>query len=199
MQPVECSAPLLGQFVATIRQQPEHAPVVICADSREIGSLCGDDRDRAGVDVVGLAAVAHLEGPHPRRQGRGHVDDMLAGGDESLGQQLTQAASAFDRPAALGPPGCPAQQLLRCRAGRPHSDRAGLGQARADRGRGVRGLVRINTDDDSHSSLLRLPGMGSTAGNLNSGNDHASIEPRRSGRRPARHAMKEPHRSGQEA
>ena len=36
VQPVECSAPFAGQFVATIRQQPEHAPVVICPDSREI-------------------------------------------------------------------------------------------------------------------------------------------------------------------
>ena len=48
VQPVECSAPFAGQFVATIRQQPEHAPVVICADSREIGSPGGDHRDRAG-------------------------------------------------------------------------------------------------------------------------------------------------------
>ena len=37
VQPVECSAPFAGQFVATIRQQPEHAPVVICADSRGRG------------------------------------------------------------------------------------------------------------------------------------------------------------------
>ena len=48
VQPVECSAPFAGQFVATIRQQPEHAPVLICADSREIRSPGGDHRDRAG-------------------------------------------------------------------------------------------------------------------------------------------------------
>ena len=103
VQPVDHAAPLPGQLVAPIRQQPQHAVVIVRADSREIGSLGGDDRDRAGVDVVGLAAVARVEGPHPRRQGRGHVDDVLADGDELLGQQLAQAASALDRPAALWP------------------------------------------------------------------------------------------------
>ena len=37
VQPVECSAPFAGQFVAADRQQPEHAPVVICADLRGRG------------------------------------------------------------------------------------------------------------------------------------------------------------------
>ena len=71
--------------------------MVICADSREIRSLGGDDRDRAGVDAVGLAAMARLEDPHSRREGRGHVCDVLAGGDELLGQQIAQAAGALER------------------------------------------------------------------------------------------------------
>ena len=53
--------------------------------------------------MISLAAVSRLEGPHPRREGRGHIDNVLARGDELLGQQLAQAAGALDAPAALGP------------------------------------------------------------------------------------------------
>ncbi len=154
VQPVDCAAPFAGQLVAAGRQQPQHATVIIRADAGEIGALSGDERDRAGVDAVGLAAVARLEGPHPRREGGGHVDDMLADGDELLGQQLAQAAGALDAPAALGPLRRPAQQLLRCRAGCSQSDRGGLDAPGTDRGRGVGSLVRVDADDHSHWSLL---------------------------------------------
>ena len=49
VQPVECSAPFAGQFVATIRQQPEHAPVVICPDSREIPTWPAGPRHLSGI------------------------------------------------------------------------------------------------------------------------------------------------------
>ena len=173
VRPVDRLAPFAGQLVAAVRQQPQHATVIIRGDAGQIGALSGDERDRAGVDAVGLGAVSRLEGPHPRREGRGHVDDMLAGGDELLGQQLAQAAGAFYAPAALGPLRRPNQQLLRCRAGCSQSDRGGLDAPGTDRGRGVGSLVRVDADDHSHRSLLcgvvRL--RGSAAGNLNSGNE----------------------------
>ena len=173
MQPVDRSAPFAGQLVAAVRQQPQHATVIIRGDAGEIGALSGDERDGAGVDAVGLAAVSRLEGPHPRREGRGHIDDVLAGGDELLGQQLAQAAGALDAPAALGPLRRPDQQLLRCRAGCSQSDRGGLDAPGTDRGRGVGGLVRVDADDHSHWSLLYgvVQLRGSAAGNLNSGNE----------------------------
>ena len=154
MQPVDRAAPFAGQLVAAVRQQPQHATVIIRGDAGEIGALSGDERDRACVDAVGLAAVSRVEGPHPRREGRGHIDDMLARGDELLGQQLAQAAGALDAPAALGPLLRPAQQLLRCRAGCSQSDRGGLDGPGTDRGRGVGSLVRVDADDHSHWSLL---------------------------------------------
>ena len=202
VQPVDRAAPFAGQLVAAVRQQPQHATVIIRGDAGKIGALSGDERDRAGVDAVGLAAVSRLEGPHPRREGRGHIDDVLAGGDELLGQQLAQAAGAFDAPAALGPLRRPAQQLLRCRAGCSQSDRGRLDGPGTDRGRGVGSLVRVDTDDHSHWPLLLrgCPTTGFCGGQPEFRKRmHASIEPRRSGRRPAGHAMREPHRGGQGA
>ena len=127
------SAPFPGQFVATIRQQPAaRSRWSSAADSREIGALGGDDRDRGGRRCGRSCGRGPSRGSAPAPPAsRGHVDDMLAGGDESLGQQLTQAASAFDRPAALGPPGCPAQQLLQVSSGSP-----ALGSCRPRPGQG---------------------------------------------------------------
>ena len=36
--------------------------------------------------------------PHPRRQRGRHIDDVLAGGDELLGQQVAEPARGLDRP-----------------------------------------------------------------------------------------------------
>ena len=87
--------------------------------------------------------MARVEGAHSRREGRGHVCDVLAGGDELLGQQIAQPAGALDHPPALRPPLGPSQQLLGHRAGCSHPDRGGFGQISTDRGRGVRGLVGV--------------------------------------------------------
>ena len=62
VQPVDRAAPFPGQLVAPIRQQPQHAVVIVRGDAGQIGALCGDERDRGGVDAVGLAAVARVEG-----------------------------------------------------------------------------------------------------------------------------------------
>jgi hypothetical protein len=54
---------------------------------------------------VGLAVVAGVEEPHPRRQLRRHVDDPFAGLEEPLSQWPSGTVAALDRPHAVRP-GC---------------------------------------------------------------------------------------------
>ena len=66
--------------------------MIIRGDAGEIGALSGDERDRAGVDVVGLAPCPVLEGPTRAERVAGTSTDAAT--DELLGQQLAQAAGA---------------------------------------------------------------------------------------------------------
>jgi hypothetical protein len=56
-RPVPCPR----EFVAAVRQQPEHSGVIIGCHAGEVGALGGDQGDTAGVDVVGLAPVTSLK------------------------------------------------------------------------------------------------------------------------------------------
>jgi hypothetical protein len=55
-----------------------------------------------GVDRVGLAALAGIEHPHPRRQLRRHVQDGFPVGDQTLGDVPADPGATLDRP---HPPG----------------------------------------------------------------------------------------------
>jgi Zn-dependent M28 family amino/carboxypeptidase len=67
--------------------------------------------DVEGVLRVGLAVTAGGQQPGPGREGGGHVDDVLAGGGQLLGERAAQAAGALDREAAVGSLLAPARQL----------------------------------------------------------------------------------------
>ena len=142
------AAALGGQLVAAIGEQPQHGAVVVGRDAREVVAVLGDERDAARVDAVGLAAVAALEHAGAGGQRRGDVDDGLAGGDELLGQQPSQAAGALDRPDALRPSRGPRSQPRQRRAVGRHAQLAERGAGRVERDRGVRALVGIDADGD---------------------------------------------------
>ena len=81
---------------------------------------------------------------------RGDVDDLLAGGEELLGQQVAEPAGGLDRPdpiaaiEALGP----LQQLGHLLAGRTHEPLVEHPLRGVDRDRGVGPLVRVDADHD---------------------------------------------------
>ncbi len=104
------------------------------------------DGHRPGVIRVVLVRVAGGQQPHPRAELRLDIQHPLSCGQELLGQQVTQAAGALDRPGPLRPGRSPGQQLLRLAAlARTRSSPSGFFGS-ADHHRRVRGLVRIDPD-----------------------------------------------------
>jgi hypothetical protein len=67
--------------------------------------------ERASLGSV-LVRRANRQQPYPDRQLGLHIHDMLARGHQLLGQQMTEAAGALDRPAALGERSRPHQETL---------------------------------------------------------------------------------------
>jgi hypothetical protein len=66
VQPVGDPPAFLVELVATVGQQPHHrGKVILGADQGQGGRAQGDQRDRAGVSLIGLASVATIQQPHP--------------------------------------------------------------------------------------------------------------------------------------
>ena len=105
------------------------------------------DRDGECVVRVVLVRSAGAKDTDPRSQGRGHVQDGLAGGNELLGEEVAEPACGLDGPPSidkrLGPP----QQLRDLLARRSDFGACELGLAAVDRDRSVRRLVRVDADD----------------------------------------------------
>jgi hypothetical protein len=87
-----------------------------------------------------------------------HVHDPLAGGQQLLRQQPTQASRALDRPHSIRPrpsPPLQAQQLIRTRR---HPNLAKDHLPGVEHHRSVRPLVRIDPDHHtSHNASLSRP------------------------------------------
>jgi hypothetical protein len=77
--------------------------VVLRRDREQVAAVLRDERDAAGVNAVGLAAVTARQHSRAGRQRRRDIDDALPGGDELLSEQPSQAGGALDRPHPLGP------------------------------------------------------------------------------------------------
>ena len=131
-------------------------------DTAQVRSPKGSDRDRAG--VVGVVLVRATGGEHPdaRGQGRGYVEDVLAPGDELLGQQVAQPTGRLDGPGALLERFGPGDQLVHLAAGGPHLDARELVFCLVDRHRCVRCLVGVDADHHIHDYLLGR--VGTTEG-----------------------------------
>ena len=129
---------------------------------RDAGELAGCSHHTVAAYVAKRDA-GELAGDGPRRRER-IIDPWLAKIEEWVERShgKIRADVAFEKLCALGFEG--SERTVRRAAGRYRSPPSFVAP------RGCRT-------------------MGSTAGNLNSGNDHASIEPRRSGQRPAGHAI----------
>ena len=116
LQPVDGLDPSPGEFLATIGEHPQRLELDVVGQHAE---ALGADRDRCGrvcVVGVGLALVAGVEQPCPRRELGRHVDHVLAVGQQALRHQPPGTVAALNRPDQLGP----------CRDDPPHRCVSGL-------------------------------------------------------------------------
>ena len=105
------AGPLGSEVMITISQQTQHDAVLVKAgDDVQARVVPSDNRCRAGIVGVGLVDPTVLEQAHPRRQLRWHINDMLAGGDELLGEQRAHPGRPLDRPRPRREPYRPRQQ-----------------------------------------------------------------------------------------
>ena len=145
------------------------------------GAQCRD-RDGQGVVRVVLVRIA-LQQPDPGGQLGLHVQDLLPGGDELLGDQMAQASGAFHRPGPLRPRRRPGDQLLSLNSRSADPQLAQRLLRRIDDHRRVRALVRVHPDNHcrhQHAPKSPSPGMENVAGmpNYRSAIAHTSFEPR---------------------
>ena len=87
VEAVDGAAAFLVEVVAAVGEQPQHRGVVVAGDLAQPGVAHRHDRDRGGVDVVGLAAMAGVQQPCAGGELGGHVHNRLAGSDQLLGEQ----------------------------------------------------------------------------------------------------------------
>lgn len=118
---------------------------------------CGNG-DR--VRIVGIALVGTFGGQHPDASSqRGwHVDHDFTSGHELLSQEIPHPAGGLDGPGALLEGFGPAHQLFGLTSGRANLHAGKLVFLLVDSHRGVRRLVRIDTDHDIHHCLLGFVG-----------------------------------------
>jgi hypothetical protein len=111
VQPVDGLGSSAGQFVASVREQPQRHQLIVDAHMDEVGRAQRDHRHRVGVSRVGLAAVAGVEDAHPSGQLGWHVHHGLAIGDQPLGHVSADAVAPLHRPPALLIPSGEAEHL----------------------------------------------------------------------------------------
>ena len=168
------------QIVVALGPHPHHRHVIVAADVFEGSGPQGGHRHRAGVVGVVLVGLPAGQQPHPGRQLGRHVHDVLPGGDKLLGQQVTQAARPFDRPRPLPERHRPVEQPLDLASAGPDLHLAERPLNIVDGHRGVRPLVRVDTDHHRHEHLPIATLWKARAGTPDSerSNCRTSFEPR---------------------
>ena len=135
-----------GQLAVAAGPDPQHGRVVIGGHLMAGGRAQRGHGDRAGVILVVLVRRPARQQPDPGAELGLHVEDLLAGRDELLGQHVAQAARALDRPGPVRPAGGPFQQPDGLPGRGPYRQLAQRHLGRVDRYRRVRRLVRVHSD-----------------------------------------------------
>ena len=146
--------PSAAQVGVALGQQAQHTDVVRSVDGDDLRRAERRHGHRPGVVGIVLLRPAAAQQPDPRRQGGGHVDDILPSGEELLGEQIAQPAGRLHRPRPFLELGRPPEELLRLTAGRPDFEPGQFRLSRVDGHRGVRPLVGIDADHHPHAILL---------------------------------------------
>lgn len=137
-----------------IGQHAQDGHVIVAADVAEATLTQGGDRRGQGVVGIVLRRLARTEHPDPSRQCRGHVEHLLAGRHQFLGQQVAEPGRRLDGEASLRIGLGPAQQLLALVPGRADSHLGQLGLLAVDGHRRVGPLVRVHADRYQHQHCL---------------------------------------------
>jgi hypothetical protein len=103
VQPVQDLGAGGDQVIAPVRQQPQHHGVVLDVDLAQALAAKGGQGDRDRVTGIVFAAVASGQLPHPSGELGRHVDDLVAVGDQLLGEDPADPGGALDGPAPLRP------------------------------------------------------------------------------------------------
>ncbi len=114
-------------------RRPRWRSAVIATDKASLGSVFAD------------RPVANTRSRH---QCRRHINNVLAGGDKLLGQQIPQPVGRLDGPTPRLERLGPSQELFDLAAAGSDLPSSELGFGAVDRDGGVAGLVGINPDDD---------------------------------------------------
>ncbi|CCW14896.1 hypothetical protein EBESD8_54670 [Rhodococcus aetherivorans] len=110
---------------------------------------------------VVLASAATGQFTYPSGGGGRDIEDELPEGQQPLGEVVAETVGVLDCPGTLRPRLGPDDQFLVVGAGGVDADRAEIGVGdRVDRGGGVAGLVRIDTDDDHGRRFPSRSGRG---------------------------------------
>jgi len=190
MQPADDLGTAAAQVPVALGPDLQHRRVIIGPDLPDAGRAQRGDRHRPGIIGVVLVHIPGSQQPDPRAELGRHIQHPLTRALQLLGQQMPRAAGALDRPGPLRPGRGPHQQPLRLGSagGYPQLTQRLLG--RADRHRGVRGLVRIDPDHHCrHGKLLPYRRARTVASTPNSRTfvalapllSHATARPRQAG------------------
>ncbi len=113
---------LVTDVGVALGQETEHLAVTDGLDLSKVpGPQRGDGHRQRIVGIV-LRAPTRAQQTGPSREGRRHVENMLTGGDELLGQQVAHAVGSLDGPHTCRERFSPRQQLVHLGPSRP--DRA---------------------------------------------------------------------------
>lgn len=119
----------------------------------------GRDGDGASVVRVVLVRFPRSQQPRPRRQRRRHIDDVLAGVDELLREEVAEPSGGLDRPGPFLEWRRPPHQPIHLGLGRLHLEAGEFTLAVVERDRLVGLLVRV--DPDHHCRHLSVPPLSS--------------------------------------
>lgn len=103
LKPVDRLHPPVGQRLKPLDQHPQRLQLAVDLQHPQPVGSHRDHRDRVRVAGVGLAAQSGVEVPDPGGELGRHIDHVLAGFQEPLGQRLACAVGTLDGPCPVRP------------------------------------------------------------------------------------------------
>jgi hypothetical protein len=100
---------VVAERATAVDQDPQDSELFVIDHRPQSGHPGADQGDRVRIGGVGLAALPGREHPGARGQPGWHIDDLLAVGEQPVGDVLADAGAALDGPDPIPPPSALAQ------------------------------------------------------------------------------------------